>query len=1189
MSTVTCPSCGTKSAAGKKFCGECGAALPLVCPACGHPVMGKQKFCDECGAPLRGPAPAQQVSPLVTGAPQEERRLVTAVFCDLVGFTPLSERLDPEEVREVQAAYFSAMNSQIERYGGIVEKYAGDAVLALFGVPVAHEDDPERAVLCALGMQQAIQPLGDTVRRRYRVELAIRVGVNTGEAVSGSWDASGQQQAAITGDAINVAARMQAAAEPGGVLVGAETMRLARRRVRFGERQELTLKGKAEPVAAYAALGLKEQLQERWEAGERTEYATPLVGRGQELEMILTTWQRTQAGEGQLLTVIGEPGVGKSRVVAEGIARIRAEETRPHWLLRGRCLSYGQRVSLWLIADLLRSLCSVPENAGLEAVRERITATVEEVLAACDETDRGIACDVLGEVIGLSPSESVVAQEGPQIRRGSLIRTLGLVLGSLSETGPLLVVLEDLHWLDAASGEILEALLTEVPGRRILVLATQRPGWTAPWSGWGWTERLVLRPLPDDEAAALAGAVLGGGRLSPQLEEHLRERAEGNPFFVEELVRYLQDTGGVERREREVRLRPGVAERLPATLTEVLLARLDRLESQAKAVAQVGSVIGRSFAVQLLSRVMEREEATLAAPLRALQQAEIAFPRGGGDPEYIFKHVTVRDAAYGMLVQRRRRQLHLAAGRAIAQLYPSDEYVEMIAYHYARTEEDAEAAEWLEKAGDRAGDAYANGTAVQHYRAALKRLERCGGEALTQARIEFELGRMLDRVERFGEAEEVLERALQRYEEAGYLERAGWVTCELGYALTNQGKLEEARERLEAMAARLAECGPSMAAIGVQYQLSEVFQWQGRYGEMLATAERMVELAREAGDDLWRGRAQENRGAALNYLGRIEEAREALEEAIQLVEATGRLTALVQSVAWLGENRRVVGALAEARRLNQQALELATRTGLVRDEMFCHLNLAQLLATTGEWARAREHLTRAEEIGQAHGTAAWVAPWLPLNLGTLVLRQGDLEQARELLNRTVELAEGTNPEVLGEALALLADLEILEGRAEEARHRVTHWVDQEGVNLPLQLPVLAWAELELGETERGLELAERAERDAREREMLLYLPEALRIKGMALSRLGRHPEGTREARKVLMEGRERAAAMPNPYTEARILVELGLLDRQERNGERAREHLGEAHAIFRRLGAQKDTERAEQALAALDRSPDLAR
>ncbi len=1128
---------------------------------------------------MPAPVTEQFVAPAAPLASQEERRLVTTLFCDLVGFTPLAESLDPEEVREIQAAYFGVVTAQVARFGGIVEKYAGDAVLALFGVPLAHEDDPERAVLCGLGMQRTLGPVADDVRRRYGVQLAIRVGVNTGEVVSGSWDASGRQQEAVTGDAVNVAARIQAEAEAGAVLVGEQTMFLTRRRIRYGDEQRLTLKGKRAAVPAYRVLGTRDHGDEL--GGRDSSWVTPLVGRGRELETIQAAWHRAVAGDGQLLTLVGEPGVGKSRLAGEGMDRIAAAD-HPR-ILRGRCLSYGQSVSLWLIADLVRSFFSLSEDAGLERVGDTIARTVEETLSDCDETDRAIARDVLGEVLGLPPGESLVAAASPQVRRQALIRILGLLLRALAAEAPMMMVLEDLHWLDTASADILQPLLRDVPALPVLVLAIHRPGWTAPWSAWDWAQELTLQPLGEREAAVLAGAMLGGTTLSPQLEDHLRERAQGNPFFVEELMRYLRESGHIERREGAMELTPGTTEKIPSTLAEVLLARLDRLESQVKRVAQVGSVIGRSFAVRLLSRVMEREEGDLLPPLRSLMDADITYERRQGELEHVFRHALLRDTAYGVLVQRRRRELHLLVGQAIAALYPTDEYVEMIAYHYARTDEAAGAAMWLERAGDRARATFANDAAIGHYRDALERLERIGAAEPARADVELKLGTVLSRTGRYAEAEGMLERAIARYEAAGRLDGAALAVAEIGHAVTQTGRPEGARKRAEAMVNALSAQPPSIGAFRLQLMLADAFQNTGGYAEMLAAAERMEELAANLQNDEALGRARERRGAALLLLGRIEEARAALETAIRLLERVGEVRGLRIALTNVGEALLLMGDLTEAVQVTRRAMELGVRLREGRKQAFTHLNLAQLLLTAGEWDGAAEQIDRADKLAELEGTGAIIGSVVLHTRGDLALRRGEWHEARRLLAAAAEQAAGTFQQVSDMAQVDLAELDILEGRADGANDRLMALLNpQSHANA---VPVLAWAQLEQGETERALELTDAAERESREQKTVFYLPEVLRIKGAALARLGRNDE----ARAIWTEGQEWARRIPNPYCEARILRELGMLDRREGLREAARRHLQEALDIFHRLGAGKDVEGTERELAALERSADVAR
>lgn len=1097
---------------------------------------------------------------------------MTALFCDLVGFTPLTERLDPEEVRDIQAEYFSAMSEQIERYGGIVEKYAGDAVLALFGAVQVHEDDAERAVLCALEMQGAIAPLAARARARWQMDPAIRVGVNTGEVVSGTWNASGPQDVAVTGDAVNVAARMQAAAETGEVLVGEATMRLTRRRIVYGPGRALSLKGKAALVPGYPAEGIRAQLGERWEEYERS---TPLVGRERELQVLVDAWQRAQAGEGGIVSLMGEPGVGKSRLVAEVVTKL--SDSAAIRVLRARCLSYGQAISLWLIADVLRSLFGINEQDGAEEIRARLLPLLGMLLAEADQTSRDEAADVLGEVLGLPPGGSLVSQAGPEIRRHALIRSLRLLLAALAARSPGLVVLEDLHWVDQASQEVLQEIMSDLPGLRLLVVVTQRPGWTATWSGWSWPERIALRPLPQHDAAVLAGAVLGGITLSSALEQYVAERAGGNPFFVEELLHALQETGGIEERSGEAQLVPGAAEHLPSTLTGILLARLDRLESQVKQVAQVGSVIGRSFAVKLVAKVMEREQAALELPLVALQEAEIAFPGRGSDPEYVFKHVTMREVAYKTLVSRKRRALHLQTARAIAALYPGEEYAEMIAYHYARTEA-PEAVEWLERAGDRAAAAYSTNAAIASYEEARKRVEVANGERTDQARLQEKLGRVLQQAGRYDEAIPVLGAAIEGYRQGRELEGAGRATSLLGFVHRRRGTPEDGIAAVQPMLELLQRNGPSPALAALQVTLTHLYHLTGRYQDMLAAAERGSAIAQAIGDDQLRGEAEMRRGTALSQLHQLEVGQQVLERALPLVEASGDLFTLWSTLNNLGVAFWRLGRMDKASRCLSRALAVAERIDNPGTICFALGCLGETHTVVGDWGAARAHLERGVTLARTLGAIpdAATALWY---LGVLELWEGNLEEAQSLFSETLRIAEGAGDRQAKEtAQARLAELDMLEGRPEATIDRLEALVEAEDAELAEIVPPLVRAYLAL-QSEEHLERATETARQSvsRAQGQPYFLAHALWIQGMVL----RQREKLQEAEASLTEGLELTRSMPFPYGEARLHHELGLVARDAGDGAEARRQLEQALAIFQRLGARSDVQRTEEAIAAL--------
>jgi class 3 adenylate cyclase/tetratricopeptide (TPR) repeat protein len=1008
---------------------------------------------------LEAPAPRHPVGPT------EERRLVTALFCDLAGLTSFSETLDPEDLRDIQTTYLSAMTRQIERYGGRIDSYAGDTVLALFGMHVAHEDDPERAVLCALGMQQAMAQVTEEIEERFgsRVEerAGIRVGINTGEVVSGPRTGSAWEGIGASGAAINTADRIQASAVPDEILVGQETMHLTRRRIRYGEARELSLKGRASPLLVFPALGVNQSIEGLWQAVHEILPPAPFVGRGREMEILGGLWGRARAGEGQLVSIVGEPGVGKSRLIAEYVSRavaggLRGDEPRAAAIdgpdvriLQARCLSYGQGVSLWLIADLLRSIFSVGEDDPLDTVRERLDTAVLALLTQEDQETRLEARDVLGEVLGLQPSDSMVTRAGAEVRRRALVRSLRGVLSGRSLCRPTILVLQDLHWIDSASNEVLGQVAVDVPGLCLLVVVAQREGWTGPWSEWGWPERLTLRPLPENEAAALAETVLGNVPLSTELEQYLAERAGGNPFFVEELARSLKENGGLRDQDGCLDLVPDVAQRLPSTLAEVLQARLDRLDPPVKTVVQVGSVIGRSFAVRLLAEVVGEAQSTLEAPLRALQQAEIAFPRGyspgsqAGEMEYSFKHVTMREAAYNTLVRKRRQELHLQTARAIAALYPSDEYVETIAYHYARTDADAEAAEWLEKAGNRAAGIFANETAEAHYRGAIDRLSKLNA-AEDASRVGEKLGDLLLLQSRYEEARTMYEEA-QTGIPAGervWLARAQRKIGDVWAA--QRSFLEEALAAWDGAEAALGD-KPAAADptwwrewLNIQLGRMEQFYYHGRVDELVDLVERSRPVVETCATGRQGCRFFGN--LLLLYLRRDaytpdDETLAYARKAVEGAETLGDIGQMAWPLFLLGFALLWHGDLGEGEETMLRALELAERTGDAPAQSMCTTYLTVLYRKRGDVKRVRDWNARSLEAALAAKRTEYVA-MAAANNAWLGLKEGDLpaaeSQARSAVADWQSLSASYPYMFWWAGVWILIDVEVRQDRIAEA-------------------------------------------------------------------------------------------------------------------------------------------------------------
>src|SRR3954470_12267080 len=611
---MVCGACSTENPAGARFCMNCGNALERRCPSCGTPAPPEARFCMNCGATLEGPpTPAAPfpAAPRATAAiPPEERRQVTVLFADLSGYTAFAERMDPEDVKSLVDRALRRLGQEVERYGGTVDKYIGDNVMALFGAPLAHEDDEERAVRAALGMQEAMTEVNEQLPEG--VTFALRVGLNTGEVLAGAVGSA----YTVTGDTVNVASRLQTAASPGTVTVGERTMRATSEAIRYDELEPLTLKGKSEPVPAWEAVGL---ISEQAVVRAASSREAPLVGRDYEIGTIECLYERVmREGRPHLVTLIGEAGVGKSRLLAEFEQRNAGREAA---LRTGRCLPYGSGIVFWALGEVIREECGIVESDTSEEAWAKLSSYVEEAIGESSEAPAA----VIGRSLGLDVPQELgqIEAEDPERVRESFFSALRSLIEGVARRRPLVLAFEDIHWADEGMLDVIEHLAQWVRAPLMLLCLTRdelldrRPSWGG---GRRNATQLFLEPLTVEDTRELVTALMTGN--GSELAPVVAERSGGNPLFAEEMVRRIIEEGSAEAAE------------LPETVQAVLAARLDALDPFERRLVQQAAVVGRTFWASSLAGVAQAEGRDLGRALTTLQEKDILAPgdEGRGGP-----------------------------------------------------------------------------------------------------------------------------------------------------------------------------------------------------------------------------------------------------------------------------------------------------------------------------------------------------------------------------------------------------------------------------------------------------------------------------------------------------------------------------------------------------------------------------
>ena len=672
-----CPACGTQNPDGARFCASCGASLIPACPACGAEVPEGARFCPACGTPIA----ASESVPA-----GRERRIVTILFADVTGSTSLGERLDPERLQEVMAAYFGAMREEIEAEGGTVEKFIGDAVMAAFGVPVAHEDDPARALRAALRMRRRLAEVNEGLQTRFGIALEIRTGINTGEVLAATNPDPGEPM--VTGDAVNAAARLEQGAEPGQIVVAERAARAARG-FRFLELGDRELRGREGAVPAVELLEAAPSLPERGVPGL---YA-PMVGRDRELELLRSLYQRSAAeGRPNLLTIYGDPGVGKSRLTSDFVAWTEAQDPGPI-VVRGRCLPYGDGVTYWPLAEILKGLAGTRDTDPPEVALDHVRKLGADLITAEVATNPKKATAALAFSVGLEDPAFSFREAEPREVRLKMHTAWRSLFSALASRSPVVAVVEDIHWADPALLDLLEELADRVVGP-VLFVCPARPELTERRPDWSGGRRNVssisLDPLTSEESDRLIGFLLTVDDLPASVHDRILERAEGNPFFLEEIVRHLIDEGSIVRDGDHWRAASDIGDvQIPDTVQAVLAARIDLLDPNEKRALQRAAVVGRVFWPEPVGRLLNGDRDRLRDTLDRLEGRELVLSRLSssiaGEQEFIFKHVLTREVAYDSLPRRELAGAHAAVALWIEETAGerAREFLELLAYHYS--------------------------------------------------------------------------------------------------------------------------------------------------------------------------------------------------------------------------------------------------------------------------------------------------------------------------------------------------------------------------------------------------------------------------------------------------------------------------------------------------------------------------
>jgi class 3 adenylate cyclase/tetratricopeptide (TPR) repeat protein len=1064
---MKCPKCQHENPSDARFCNGCGQKLELACPECGKTNPPGSRFCGECGHNLTPPSEPtrrelsfdEKLRKIQKYLPkgitekilaqrdriEGERKQVTVMFCDMEGFTPLSEKLGPEEMYSLMDQVYEILIHKVHDYDGTVNEMTGDGIMALFGAPIALEDAPQRAIRSALSIHKEITRFSERMSAEKGIPpIRMRAGIHSGPVVVGTLGNDLRVDFKAVGDTVNLASRMEGLADPGTTYVTEDTFKLTEGLFRFENLGEREIKGKNAPVRVYRVLAPSSRRTRFDVSAERG--LTSFVGRERELELLLDAFERAKEGNGQAFSIIGEAGIGKSRFLYEFRKAVSNEDIA---FLEGKCLSYGKGVPYHPIIDVLKGNFNIGDDETEDGIRKKIEDSLKLMRIQEAKT-----LPYLLELLGVKDPGIDRMSMSPEGLKERIIEAVRQTILKGAEVRPLVIAIEDLHWTDQSTEQALKWLLESVPGANVLVLFTYRPEFVHTWGGRSYHNQITLNRLSNRESLLMVSHFLGTEAVDPELQRLIVSKTEGVPFFIEEFVKSLQGLKMIKTEDGRVLFQGGPQSlTIPSTIQDMIMARVDRLPDAAKAVLQTGSVIEREFSHDLILRVVGLPEPELLTYFTALKDAELLYERGiYPRSSYIFRHALTREVVYASILDRRRRELHGQIGTAIEELRKDDlaEHYEALSEHFCQSEDYAKAAGYSKRAARKAEKSASLTDAITHARKRvlfLEKLPDSGDGSKERIDARAALGLYLNQLNHWLEAKEAVESVVRLARDKGYRKRLGQIQIIMGcyYGFID----EDFPKTFEALEEALGIAGEEWDLI----TLILANNWSGILHACDCDFEKARSLLQNAvkmnaaANNLWGIAAMKAQLAYFCYYwaGSINSLAEVSSEALKIAEESGDPISRGISHTSYGVNCYVNGHLGDAKHHLLEGGKLLGRISMYGWEVNAYASLAETYIEMKDYLKARESIDHSLRILEA----AQIQPsWARLcqvakTMCDVMLgdRDVNLESLRALYGKNrVKAVDGWTCRVLGEIFLNLGDSHVVEAeywirRAIEADER----------------------------------------------------------------------------------------------------------------------------------------------------------